>query len=125
MKGIEFTVARLFFLIYRTISSVNAITLWILSLSELGFALNPDCSICINCCESPWLFAIFRLCFAEYTFFFIKIFILYFVIIVNASIILALVATISQLLPVLSNFMPVSPKRNFKEHILSKTDCAW
>jgi hypothetical protein len=34
-KGIEFTLLMLFLLIYRTILSVNCITLWILSLSNL------------------------------------------------------------------------------------------
>ncbi len=33
-----------------------------------GSALNPDSSICMNCSDSPWLFAVCGLCFAEDTF---------------------------------------------------------
>jgi hypothetical protein len=38
---------------------------------------------------------------------------------VDASSVLVLIATISQSLPVFSNFVPVSHKRNVEEHVLS------
>ncbi len=57
----------IFCLIYK-ISSVK----WFYSPDtksfHFGSALNPDSSICINCSDSPWLFAICGLCFAEDTF---------------------------------------------------------
>ncbi len=62
------------------------------------------------CCDSPWLFAILRLCFAKYTFFFNEYFIPNLVIIVDTSIILALIATISQWLLVLSNLDASQPQ---------------
>jgi hypothetical protein len=49
----------------------------------------------MNYCDGQWLLAIFRLCFAEDTFFFNKYFISNFVNIVNALVVLALIATIS------------------------------
>ncbi len=59
----------------------------------------------------------YRLFFAEYAFFFNEYLISNFVSVVNVSIILVLIATISQWLPVLFNFMPVNNKQNVKEHV--------
>ncbi len=90
-----------------------------------GPTLNPDSSIFVNCCYSPWILAILRCCFVEDTFFLNKYFISNFMIVVNTSIVLALVAKISQWLPVFSNLMPVSYKWNVKEHVSSKNSGAW
>ncbi len=63
---------------------------------QFGSTMNPDNSIRKKCCDSPWFLAIFRLCFAEDIFFLNWYFICNFVIIVNTSSILALIAIISQ-----------------------------
>jgi hypothetical protein len=39
---------------------------------RFGSTLNPDSSICMKCCDSPWLLAIFRLCFAKRITFFLN-----------------------------------------------------
>ncbi len=77
------------------------------------------------CRNSPWLLAIFRLCFNDDTLFLNKFFISSLVIVVYASNIFALVTMISQWLPVFSNFMPLSHKQNVKEHVSSKNSCTW
>ncbi len=92
---------------------------------SLGAALNPYSSIRMNCCDSPWLIAILGLCFAKDTPFHHWYFISDFVIIVNVSSVFVLIATISQWLPVCSNFLPVSHKQNVKKHVLSKNGCTW
>jgi hypothetical protein len=61
-----------------------------------GSALNPDSSICITCGDSPWLFAVCGLCFAEDTFINQLYFISNFVILVNTFSILVLIAMIGQ-----------------------------
>jgi hypothetical protein len=85
-------------------------------------ALNPDSSICMNCCYSPWLFAAWALRFAEDS-------ILYhwnstanFVIIVNVF--FSFCAKISLVLPAISNFVPVGYEGYVKEHVPSKYCCA-
>jgi hypothetical protein len=65
---------------------------------RFGSALNPDISIHMNCCYSPWLLAILRLCFAENTFFLNEYFISDFRIVVNALIVLALVDCLCSLI---------------------------
>jgi hypothetical protein len=73
-----------------------------LSTLQLGFLgiyillLNPDSSICMNCCDSPWLFAVVGLCFAEDTYFYHLYFISDLVVIVNAFSVLVLIAMISK-----------------------------
>jgi hypothetical protein len=59
-------------------------------------ALNPDSSIRMNCRYSPWLFAILRLRFAEYTVFYHKHFITDLVIVIDASFVFTLGTTICQ-----------------------------
>jgi hypothetical protein len=78
----------------RTLSSVG-------TSSSNSPVLNPDSSIRMNCCDSPWLFALVGLCFAEDTFFYHQYFISNLVIIVNTFSVLVLIATISQRLPIL------------------------
>jgi hypothetical protein len=50
----------------------NIICKWLYSPDTKSFrfcsALNPDSSICMNCSDSPWLFAVCGLYFAEDTF---------------------------------------------------------
>ncbi len=46
-------------------------------------ALNPDSSICMDCCDSPWFLAMRAYCFAEDTFFCQQSLIANFVIIVD------------------------------------------
>ncbi len=105
----------------------NIICKWLYSLDTKSFcfgsALNPDSSIHMNCSDSPWLFAVCGLCFAEDTFIYQKYSISNLVIVVNTFSPLALIATIGQWLPSFSNFVPVSYKRNVKEHVASKNGC--
>ena len=75
---------------------------------HFGLALNPGSSIRMNCCDSPWLFAVVGLCFAEDTFFFNQYFISNLVIIVNLFSVFSLIATIGQYLPSISYFVPVT-----------------
>jgi hypothetical protein len=58
--------------------------------------LNPDSSIHMNCSDSPWLFAIHRLCFADDTFIYQQYFITDLVSLVNTFSVLALIALIGQ-----------------------------
>jgi hypothetical protein len=44
---------------------------------------NPDSSVWMNCCDSPWLFAVWAFCFAEDTFLCQQNLIANFVIIIN------------------------------------------
>jgi hypothetical protein len=86
--------------------------------SQFCGALNPDSSTHMTHCYSPWLLAVFGLCFAKDTFFLNLCFVSNHEIIVSASIFLVLIATISQLLHVFSNFVPVSHGRNVEDHIV-------
>jgi hypothetical protein len=56
----------------------------------------------MNCCDSPWLLAVWAFCF---------------VIIINVKIGLTL--------PVISNFVPVGDERNVKEHVALKYCRTW
>jgi hypothetical protein len=87
-------------LTYLLFNLWNIVCKWFYCLDTKSFRsgseLNPDSSIHMNCCDSPWLFVIVGLCFAEDTFFITSIFISDLVIIVNVLSILALIATIRQ-----------------------------
>jgi hypothetical protein len=88
-------------------------------------ALNPDSSICMDCCDSPWLFAVWAFCFAEDTFFCQQNLIANFVIIVDLLAVLACHVKISLALPIISYFVPVGYERNVKEHVASNYCHAW
>jgi hypothetical protein len=87
---------------------------------QLCSALNPDSSIRINCGDSPWLFAVWAFCFAEDTFLCQQNLIANFVIIINSLVFFACRIKIGLMLPVISNFVPVSYEQNAKEHVASK-----
>ncbi len=93
--------------------------------SQFGSALNPDGSICMNCCDSPWLFAVWAFCFAEDTFFCQQYLVTNFIIIINLLAVYACCVKISLALPVISYFVPVSSEWNVEEHVTSKYCCAW
>ncbi len=83
-------------------------------------ALNPDSSIRMNCRYSPWLFAVWALCFVEDSILYQQNSIVNFVIIVVTFFVFAVCAKISLALPVISNFVPVGYEGYVKEHVLSK-----
>ncbi len=83
-------------------------------------ALNPDSSICMNCCNSPWLFIVWAFCFAEDTFFCQQYFVTNFIIIINSLDIYACCDKIGLALPVISYFIPVGYERNVEEHVAPK-----
>jgi hypothetical protein len=78
----------------------NIVCKWLYSLDtksfQSGSALNPDSSIHMNYSDSPWLFAMCGLYFAENTFINQQYFISNLVIIVNTFSVLTLIATIGQ-----------------------------
>jgi hypothetical protein len=92
---------------------------------RLCSALNPDSSICMYCHDSPWLFAVWAFCFAEDTFLCHQNLIAYLAIIVDLLAIYACHVKISLMLPVISNFVPVSYERNAEEHIASTYFRTW
>jgi hypothetical protein len=47
--------------------------------------LNRDCSIRMDCCNCPWVFLPYGLCFAEYTFVLYKYFLANLIIIINLA----------------------------------------
>ncbi len=73
----------------------------------------------MDCCDSPWLLAIWGFCFAGDTFFCQKNLIANFVIIVNLLAVLVCRVKISLALPVISYFVPVSYEQNVEEHVAS------
>ncbi len=77
---------------------------------HLCSARNPDCSIYKNCPDSQWLFAVWVFCFAEDTVLF------------HQNLIANLFGLV---LPIISNFIPVSYKWYVKKHVVSKYCCAW
>jgi hypothetical protein len=92
---------------------------------RLCSALNPDSSICMNCRDSPWFFAVWVFCFAEDTFLCQQNLIANFVIIINSFAVFACPIKIGLTLPVISNFVRVSYEWNVKEHIAPKYRCTW
>ena len=88
-------------------------------------ALNPDRSIRMNRRYSPWFFSPNGLCFAEYTVLTDEYFVTDFVIVVNTFAIFTFVTAISLVLPIVSNFVPVSYERNVEEHVSSEYSCTW
>ncbi len=70
------------------------------------------------CCDSPWLFAIWALCFAEDTSLCHQNLIANFVIIVDLLAIYVCRVKISLMLPVISNFVPVGYEGSVEEHIV-------
>jgi hypothetical protein len=88
-------------------------------------ALNPDSSICKNCCNSQWLLAVWAFCFAVDTFFCQQYLVTNFIIIVNLLAIDACCVKIGLALPVISYFIPVGYERNGEEHVASKYCRAW
>ena len=88
-------------------------------------ALNPHCSIRMNCCVSPWLFAVWAFCFAEDTFLCQQSLIANLVIIVDLLAIFACCTKIGLTLPANSNFVPVGYEWNVKEHVPPKYCCTW
>ncbi len=88
-------------------------------------ALNPDCSICKNCHDSPWLFAIWAFCFAEETILSHQYLIANLGIIINFCAILACCVYIGLALPIISYFFPVGYVRDAKDHVAFKYCRAW
>jgi hypothetical protein len=88
---------------------------------RLCSALNPDSSICMNCCDSPLLFTVWVFCFAEDTFLCQH----NFVIIIDLLAIFACRVKIGLMLPVISNFVPAGYEPNVKEHVTPKYCCTW
>ncbi len=86
--------------------------------------LDPDSSIHMNCHYSPWLFALWALCFAEDSIVYHYNSIANFVIIVVAFFVFRFCAKISLVLPVISNFVPIGYEGYGKEHVPSKYCCA-
>ena len=76
---------------------------------------NPDCAICMNWCDCPWITVILAY----------KYFTTNFVIIIYSWNVFTFSVKISLALPVVSNFVPVSFKGDVKQHILSKYCCTW
>jgi hypothetical protein len=71
----------------------------------------------MNCCDSPWLFAVWAFCFAEDTFLCQQSLIANFVIIIDLLAIFACHVKIGLTLPVISNFVPVGYEWNVEEHV--------
>ena len=88
-------------------------------------ALNPDSSICMDCCDSPWLLAIWAFCFAKDTFFCQQNLIANFVIIVDSLAIYVCRVKISLALSIISNIFPVDYERNVEEHVAPKYRHTW
>jgi hypothetical protein len=79
----------------------------------------------MNCRDSPWLFAVWALCFAEDTFFCQQNLIANFVIIVNLLAIFACRVKIDLTLPVISYFVLVGYEWNVEEHVMPKYCRTW
>ncbi len=79
----------------------------------------------MDCCDSPWLLAIWAFCFAEDTFFCQQKLIPNFFIIVDSHTVLTCHVKISLALPVVFYFVPVGYERNVEEHVTSKYCHAW
>ncbi len=78
----------------------------------------------MNCCDSPWLFAVWAFCFAEDTFLCQQNLVANFVIIDSLAI-YACRVKISLVLPVISNFVPVGYEQNVEEHVVPKYRHTW
>jgi hypothetical protein len=87
--------------------------------------LNPDSYIRMDCCASPWRFAVWAFCFAEDAYFCQQNLIANFIIIVNLLAILMCCVKISLALPIISYFVPVGYEQNVEEHATSKYCCTW
>ncbi len=87
--------------------------------------MNPDSSIHMNCCDSPWLFAVWAFCFAEDTFFCQQNLIANFLIIVDLLAVYACRVKISLALPVISYFVLVGYEQNVEEHVAPKYRRTW
>jgi hypothetical protein len=79
----------------------------------------------MNCCDSPWLFAVWAFCFAKDTFFCQQNLIADFAIIINLLAFYGCSIKISVALPVMSYFVPVSYEWNVEEHVASKYCHTW
>jgi hypothetical protein len=79
----------------------------------------------MDCCDSPWLLAIWAFCFAEDTFFCQQNLIANFLIIVVLLAVLACHVKISLALPVISYFVTVGYEQNVEEHVVSKYCRTW
>jgi hypothetical protein len=79
----------------------------------------------MNCCDSPWLFAVWAFCFAEDTILFHQNLIANLVVIINSHAVFACCVKSSFALPVISNFVPVGYNQDVKEHVASKFCRAW
>jgi hypothetical protein len=88
-------------------------------------ALNPDCSIRENFCNSSWLFAIWAFCFAEDTILSHQYLIAGLVIIINLRAVHACHVKIGLALPIIYYLIPVGYERDVKEHVTSKYCCTW
>jgi hypothetical protein len=121
MKGIETTVLTLFLYLFVSVRSYS------LDNNSFQFCstFNPDCSICMGCCDSPWLVAVWAFCFAEDTILFHQNLISSLVIIIHLHAVFACCVKISLALHEIFNFVPVSYEWNAKEHVASKYCCAW
>jgi hypothetical protein len=120
MQGIEVTVLR-FFILFICIKNYSPD----INLFQLGSELSPDCSVLKICCDSPWLFAVWAFCFAEDASLLHQNLIANLVIIINLHAVLVCCVKIGLVLPVISNFVPVSYKQDVKKHIVSKYFCTW
>ncbi len=85
-------------------------------------ALNPDSSICMNCCNSPLLFAVCAFCFAEDTFFCQQYFVTNFIIIINLLAVYECCVKIGLALPVISYFFHSA--MNGMSKSMSRPNCA-
>jgi hypothetical protein len=92
---------------------------------QLCTALNPGNSICMNCCDSPWFFAVWAFCFAEDTFLCQQNLIANYVIIINLLAIFLCCIKIGLTLPVISYFVPVVYERNVEEYVVPKYCRTW
>jgi hypothetical protein len=79
----------------------------------------------MNCHDSPWVLALWALCFAEDTFLCQQNLIANFVIIINSFAFFACRIKIDLMLPVTFNFVPVGYERNVEEHIATKYCHTW
>ncbi len=81
---------------------------------RLCSALNPDSSMCMNCCDSPWLFAVWPSALQRIPSSVNRTLLPLFVIIIDLLPVYVCCVKISLALPVVSYFVPVGYERNIE-----------
>jgi hypothetical protein len=120
-EGIECTILRFIFTLFICVRSYFTD----IDLVQFCSALNLDCFICMNCCDSPWLFTLWVFCFAEESILFRQNLIANLVIIINPHAIFACCVKIGLALPVISNYIPAGYELDVKEHVVSEYCHPW